>query len=722
MDSHKLFLPCPLFEEDLLTAEAERLGATGSRQTRAGVYCTATQETLQTLLLYSRIAGRLLLLAGEGENPEKTAASEKKTGDILYQAALEIPWEEFFDSGKSIVCKVTGLTGEGEHSGFLALRFKDAVADRFRDKTGQRPSVDKDNPDMPLEAHIDRDKIFFYMDLSPAGGLHRRGWRIRSTEAPLRENTAAALLVRAGWPETAARGGSLIDPLCGSGTFLIEAALMAGDIAPGLGRDRYGAESWNGFDHRLWKKLRSDAEARAVVGIHKIPRMAGSDRDFGAVKSALANVEKAGLGLLLKDGRLKIIPKALKDLTAADFKGLRPGLAVTNPPYGERLGEKEELPPLYRQIGYTLRKEFPGFRPALIAADKELGFETGFPAASLHTLMNGPLKCWFLMMGEAPADPLSVLTVSGQQFGNRIKKNLKERGAKSRKEGVTCWRLYDADLPDYNAAIDLYGDDYAVVQEYAAPSEIDRNKTERRLNEMLRSLPWLLGRHPENIFLKVRRRQKGKDQYDKNESPETTAVITEGVCRFLVNFTGYLDTGIFLDHRPVRLKIGALSAGKSFLNLFSYTGTATVHAAVGGAANSVSVDTSAAYQEWARKNLALNNQENPKHKLVREEVFQFLRTNREKFDLIFCDPPTFSNSKSRDGELDIQRDHGALLDLLWRTLAPWGMILFSCNFRKFAMEWSVPEGGTMREITAETIPFDFERSGGIHRCWEITRG
>lgn len=720
MASHKLFLPCPLFEEDLCAAEAVQLGAEGVRQTRGGVFCSAGQEALQKLLLEARIAGRVLLLAGEVAK-ENTGTGEK-TGDAVYAAAMQIPWEMFFEAEKSFVCRVTGLTGPQEHSGFLALRLKDAVADRFRDKTGKRPSVDREHPDIALEAHAEKDLFLFYLDLSPPEGLHHRGYRVRSTEAPLRENTAAALLIRAGWPEIASRGGSFVDPFCGSGTLLIEAALMAGGIAPGLAHDTFMAENWKEFDGRLWKRLHSDAVARAAAGLKKIPRLSGSDRDFGAVRATLLNGEKAGLGPLIEEGRLTVIHRELKTLAAGDFKGLRQGLIVTNPPYGERIGEKELLPPLFRQIGYTLRREFPGFRVAVIAADRELGFETGFPAAGIHPLMNGPLKCSLLMFGEAPADPLSVLTPSGQQFANRIKKNLKERGKRARKENISCWRLYDADLPDYNAAIDLYGEEFVVLQEYAAPAEIDKAKAGRRLNEMLRALPWLLERQPENIFLKVRRRQKGKDQYEKGELPETTAEVHEGACRFLVNFTGYLDTGIFLDHRPVRLRIASLAVGKRFLNLFCYTGTATVHAAVGGAASSVSVDTSAAYLEWARKNLALNNQEKPDHRLVREEVFQFLRSNREKFDLIFCDPPTFSNSKSRDGELDIQRDHGALLDLLWRTCAPGGTIIFSCNYRKFSLEWSVPEGGILREITQETIPFDFERSGGIHRCWEIIRG
>jgi 23S rRNA (guanine2445-N2)-methyltransferase / 23S rRNA (guanine2069-N7)-methyltransferase len=194
--------------------------------------------------------------------------------------------------------------------------------------------------------------------------------------------------------------------------------------------------------------------------------------------------------------------------------------------------------------------------------------------------------------------------------------------------------------------------------------------------------------------------------------------VGEGGLRFLVNLWDYLDTGLFLDHRPLRARIRSLARDKRFLNLFCYTGSVSVYAAAGGAAETTSVDLSQTYLEWATRNLALNGFGNTKHKLVSADAIEYLQNHSAMYDLIFVDPPTFSNSK-RAEDFDVQRDHVRLLQLCGDRLLPGGTILFSNNFRRFKLDAAELGGFAIQDISASTIPFDFERNQRIHKCWEL---
>lgn len=303
---------------------------------------------------------------------------------------------------------------------------------------------------------------------------------------------------------------------------------------------------------------------------------------------------------------------------------------------------------------------------------------------------------------------------------NRLKKNIDSIGKEMKKQGVSCYRLYDADMPEYSAAIDVYEGKWICLSEYAAPASIPEEDAQRRLEELILATERTTGIDLENIFVKRREIQKGSQQYTKHGTPSSSHffVINENGHRFSANFRDYLDTGIFLDHRPIRKYIEEHSNGKRFLNLFCYTASASVYAASGGALSTVSVDTNANYLDWAMKNMALNGFTQMNHFYYRSDSLAYLRENRDVFDLIFCDPPTFSNSKNRD-TFDVQRDHGYLIRSCMKHLSGNGTLIFSTNFTKFKMFGELYDEFEIEDITEQTIGDDFKRNSKIHRCYLI---
>jgi len=411
------------------------------------------------------------------------------------------------------------------------------------------------------------------------------------------------------------------------------------------------------------------------------------------------------------------------------------GLVITNPPYGERMGEKKSLEALYRGLGDCLKEGFSGWHASVFTANPELAKHMAIRSKKQYKLFNGALPCsllnfeihpsWY-MHARGPGRLLSerkgalVPDSGSEMFANRVRKNLKSIGKWARKNGITCYRLYDADMPEYAVAIDLY-DKRAHVQEYQAPAGVEPENARNRLNQIMTVLPDLLKIQPENIVLKVRKRTRGRDQYQKLGSSGRFFEVQENGLRFLVNLLDYLDTGLFLDHRITRQMIRDYSEGKSVLNLFSYTGTATVYAAAGGAMRTTSVDMSRAYLSWAQKNLVLNGHEASFHELVRADCLKWVTNCNDRYDLIFLDPPTFSNSKGMKDSFDIQRDHVALLMQVLKLLAPSGLLIFASNKRKFKIHSEELKGWNIKDITRPTIPRDFERNKRIHHCFEIRR-
>ena len=717
----ELYLTCPKSLEGLLLEEARGLGLEEAREQVAAVRGQASMETAYRLCLWSRLANRVLLVM---------ARFPLSNAEELYQGVHAIDWHEHLLPSGSLAVEFSGRGAGIDNTHFGALKVKDAIVDKLRTAQGERPSVDKLNPDLRVHLRLERGEAIVSLDLS-GHSLHQRGYRLQQGAAPLKENLAAAVLIRAGWPQLAAEGAALSDPMCGVGTLLIEAGLMAADIAPNLRRQQWGFTHWLGHVPALWQKLHEEAQARAQAGLAKPPLwIRGYEADPRLITPARNNIERAGLA-----DWVKIYQGELATFEPRPDQGQH-GLLVCNPPYGERLGDEASLLYLYQHLGERLRQSCLGWQAAIFTGAPELGKRMGLRSHKQYALFNGALPCKLLLMRIEPeqfvtsarpaentpplageSNTAARLSEGGQMFANRLQKNLKTLGKWAKKAGVECYRLYDADMPEYALAIDLYRD-WVHVQEYAAPRSIDPEKAQTRLLDALAAIPVALGIPSERVVIKRRERQAGTRQYERQAAQGQFMEVTEGGVRLLVNLTDYLDTGLFLDHRPMRLRIQQEAAGKRFLNLFCYTATATMHAAKGGARSTTSVDLSKTYLDWARRNLALNGF-SERHRLEQGDVMHWLAEDRGEYELIFIDPPTFSNSKRMEGVFDVQRDHVQLLDLAMARLAAGGTLYFSNNFRKFQLDDSLQQRYAVEEISAQTLDADFARNPKIHRAWRL---
>jgi 23S rRNA (guanine2445-N2)-methyltransferase / 23S rRNA (guanine2069-N7)-methyltransferase len=720
----RLFATAPRGLSSLLAEELRTLGCEEIREFPGGVGFRGTLRDAYRVCLWSRVASRVLLQLVRVPAPD---------ADILYQGVRSVAWEDHLSASGSLAVDFNGRNACIAHSHYGALKVKDAVVDQLRGPGGQRPSVVLEQPDIRINVHLRGDEAAVSLDLS-GEGLHRRGYRGQGVEAPLKENLAAAILLRAGWPEIAREGRPLIEPMCGSGTLPIEAALIAADIAPGLLRAHFGFLRWGQHQAKLWEDLLAEARERARTGRQRMPAIFGYDAEPRAIRAAAANVERAGLR-----GLIHLERRALADCEPPGSG--RAGLLVANPPYGERLGAAPQLMALYTSLGEILKQRFVGWRAAVLTGNAKLGHHLGLRAKRIHTLYNGAIECRLLRFEIGPEPLRDALPepsrgtlhgpdeggAGGEMFANRLRKNLRELGRWARREGIDCYRLYDADMPEYALAVDLYHGDrrWAHVQEYHAPPTVDPARAAERLRQALAALPLVLEVPAEQVFFKVRRRQKGRSQYERQGHQGAFHEVREGAYRFLVNFTDYLDTGLFLDHRLTRRLIGELASGRHFLNLFGYTGTATVYAAGGGALSTTTVDLSNTYLDWAQRNLSLNGLAGPSHRLVRADCLRWLaraaEERRSRYGLIFLDPPTFSASKGMTHTLDVQRDHADILRQVAALLEPEGILMFSNNRQRFRMDAAALADLRVEDITRSTISRDFARNPRIHNCWKITR-
>ncbi len=713
MKTQPWFASCPRGLESLLLDELRQLGADEARETVAGCSFEAPLAVAYRVALWSRLANRLLLPLEECPLAED--------GDV-YQPLVDLPWEDWLPKGLSFVVDFSGQSQAIRNTQFGAQRVKDAIVDRFRKRGLPRPSVARKGADVRFQARLHRGRLALSLDFV-GSSLHQRGYRLGTGRAPLKENLAAAMLLRADWPGIAARGGALIDPLCGSGTVVIEAAMMVADIAPGLKRARWAFEKLPMHNADQWRAILSDARARAERGrVRELPEIRGYDASRPVVDKAIENIREAGL-----EGIVRVICKPLAALKRPTHKPLTHGLVISNPPYGERLGDVESLRGLYRDWGEIMLREFPGWSAALLTTEKELGMATGLRSSKRYSLYNGSLACTLLLFElseENRLRPRSAAPVpakgQGEMFANRLRKNLKQLKRWAEREGVSCYRVYDADMPEYAVAVDRY-DGCVHVAEYRAPKGVDPEAATRRMDEVRAVLPGVFGIPESQVFYKVRERQRGRSQYQRESSGGEFMEVREGQARLLVNLSDYLDTGLFLDHRPMRMRVAAESRGRDVLNLFCYTGAVSVHAALGGARSTTSVDLSKTYLDWARRNLALNGFDDNAHQLVRADCREWLQQGDTQYDLVFLDPPSFSNSKRMEGDFDVQRDHVALVEGCMARLRPGGRLYFSNNLRSFKLDAGIAEKYTVEDISAETIDFDFRRTPRIHRCWAIAK-
>ncbi|WP_158100538.1 bifunctional 23S rRNA (guanine(2069)-N(7))-methyltransferase RlmK/23S rRNA (guanine(2445)-N(2))-methyltransferase RlmL [Neiella marina] len=706
---HKLFATCSLGLEYPLSIELGHFGASEIVQRQGGVSFTGDLECIYRVLLGTRTASRLFLTLADGI---------AKSGEDISMLAYQQDWSMLLPTNKPFTIEFVGSNREIRSTGYGAQCVKDGIFKQLSEEGFARPIIDNKNPSAVVRARLGGNKLSLMLDLT-GDSLHQRGYRTEAGEAPLRETVAAGLVLRSGWLDDIE--APFIDPMCGAGTILIEAAAMAAGVAPNADRDEFAIHKLPLHKPTLWQEIQSEVAVKGRRGLNKANfKLIGNDAHPEAIKRAKANAERAGVAQLIDFKQLALGDNPMTDSEA--------GYLVCNPPYGERLGDEAEVVSLYYHFGLQLRRKFVGKAFLLTSADDYI------PAFKLRSdkswmVMNGKLECQLLSFqlnalpeGAEPREEKLGITPSGQEFANRLAKNLSRIDKWAKRVPTDAYRVYDADLPEYNVAIDRYLD-CVVIQEYAPPKNIDAEKAKRRLLDVVLITPGLMNVSASNVFLKTRRNQSGTSQYQRVSTRKAWQVVHEYDCAFKVNLSDYLDTGLFLDHRITRHEFAKRAEGKRFLNLFCYTGSATVHAARAGASSTLSVDMSKTYLEWARENLAINHLIAPQHKFEQSDCFKFLKNSSSEFDLVFCDPPTFSNSKRMKNTLDVQRDHMELIRLIDKVLAPGGTIMFSNNYRRFKLDSEAIEalGYSIVDWNSKTLPEDFKRNPHIHHCWLLEK-
>ncbi|MGZ8215194.1 MAG: bifunctional 23S rRNA (guanine(2069)-N(7))-methyltransferase RlmK/23S rRNA (guanine(2445)-N(2))-methyltransferase RlmL, partial [Methylosarcina sp.] len=569
MPSYPLFATTPKGMESILVEELQYLGIEKLKPTLAGVAFDGDLGTAYRACLWSRTASRIFLVL---------SSFQVKTQDDLYHCVRKINWFEHMRPEDSFAVSFSAKNAPAiNNSHFGALRVKDAIVDQMRAKFQKRPSIDTEHPSIRVNVYLQGQEAQLSLDLS-GESLHRRGYREVSVKAPIKENLAAAILLKSGWANIAKRQGSLIDPMCGSGTLLIEGAMIAADYAPGLLRDYYGFFGWKKHDAECWQNLWNEAEQRKKAGLEKLPVIVGFDQNRHALNAALTHIERAGL-----KNKIHVERRDIEEAEPA--AGWNPGLVICNPPYGERLGDEKEMLELYKKFGETLKQRFVDWKAGIIITDPELGFRLGIRSKKPLTLFNGALECkllrmdiedsaFFIPKAKSRDERIEQVREGGltssvpgaaraEMFANRLEKNLKKLSKWARQNHISCYRGYDADLPEYAVAVDIYqGEEVWVnVQEYEPPKSIDQSKADQRLAGVLAEIPRILNISPDHVFLKIRRKQKSTDQYEKQGDQGLFHVIEEGRCKLWVNFQDYLDTGLFLDHRPIRTMIQQQAKG-----------------------------------------------------------------------------------------------------------------------------------------------------------------
>ncbi|BCQ38984.1 ribosomal RNA large subunit methyltransferase K/L [Erwinia rhapontici] len=634
--------------EELLKSELEALGAEGCQVVQGGVHFQGDDRLMYQSLMWSRLASRILL--------PLTECGVYSDLD-LYLGVQAIDWPAMFGSDQTFVVHFSGLNEVIRNSQYGALKVKDAIVDSFTRKNLPRPNVDREQADIRVNVWLNKDTASIALDLS-GDGLHQRGYRQQTGQAPLKENLAAAIVQRSGWQV----GSPLVDPMCGSGTLLIEAAMIASDRAPGLQRKHWGFTGWSQFNQSLWSDVTREAHERARKGLEETTsRFYGYDNDSRVIERARANARNAGLTDLIEFTTQDVLK-----LTNPLAQGVT-GTVLSNPPYGERLDSEPALIALHGQLGRIMKTHFGGWNLSLFSASPELLSCLQLRADRQFKAKNGPLDCVQKNYQLAENPTGAAAGQLAEDYANRLRKNTKKLDKWARQEGIECYRVYDADLPDYNVAVDRYGD-WVVVQEYAAPKTIEPAKARQRLFDVIAATLSVLELPANRLVLKTREKQKGKNQYQKLGEKGDFFEVGEFNAKLWVNLTDYLDTGLFLDHRVARKMLGQMSKGKDFLNLFAYTGSASVHAGLGGARSTTTIDMSRTYLEWAERNMRLNGLSGRQHRLMQADCLSWLRDADEQFDLIFIDPPTFSNSKRMEESFDVQRDHLDLMKDLKRLL------------------------------------------------------
>lgn len=747
--------------EAIVVRELKALGYE-SKVTRPGrIEFQGTLQDMCRANLWLRSSDRVLL---------RLAAFKANDFELLFETTRELPWEVWIQNDAEF--PVRAKTHKSTITSIPAIQraVKKAIVERLlsvRNKKENSNStiVPETGPPVAVEIALLEDEATLSIDTT-GDGLHRRGYRTLTGPAQIRETLAAAMVQLSFWKP----GRPFLDPFCGSGTIVIEAAMIGRNIAPGRNRT-FAAESWAAVPEAAWKQAREECDDLVLPNLEE--KLIAYDASGEALKLARYHASKAGVE---EDIHFQVHE-------FAEVQSSRHyGCLITNPPYGLRLGEDEEIEELYQSMPEVLRR-FTTWSHYILTA--RLDFETlvGQEASRRRKLYNGGVECtYFQFYGPKPTDkgkrPKQVADATGSdgnaqeasggsaeenvqptfgppkknvttrkpvqqafgglkeeakrqatEFTNRLKKLARHLRRWPTKRGITCYRIYDRDIPEIPLAVDLY-EDALHIAEYERPHDRTAAQHADWLDAMVKTAGEALGISQENLFVKYRERQRSSSQYSKFNNVKAVRIVQEDGLKFQVNLSDYLDTGLFLDHRATRGMVREVAKGKRFLNLFAYTGAFTVYAADGSAAATTTVDLSQKYLDWAKENLRINGLldlqsstgQKVGHRFVCSDIGDFLLglPEKETFDLAVVDPPTFSNSKDLEFDWDVQRDHAPMLLRLMKHITPGGIIFFSTNSRRFKFDAALlePQTTNIREISKHTVPEDF-RNKRIHRCWKI---
>ncbi len=711
MTNYQLLITCPKGIEETLKLELENLNLTINGMTVGGVKVETNLSGLYQCILNLRTANRVLI---------HLYSDKVKQAEDLTKQAEKFNWQQHFNVENTLWIDFNGNDENIRNTMFGAQCIKDGISDYFRNINGRRPAITKNQPDIKLKAIFRRGFVNVYLDVL-GKSLHQRGYRMQQGIAPLKENVASGLLMQAKWPEIAEQGGALIDPFCGSGTFLIEAWQIATKAVPGLQFGEFLELEWQDHDQTLWQGLYQQAKYHHQQAALKFEApILGFDIDSRTIEKAKNNIAAAGL-----EKCIQVAVKSIDNFSKPSH--LKSGLVICNPPFGERLSEVNELLDVYKNLGKQVKEQCLDWRLAVLTSEQKLSKAIGLKSFRQYKVKNGALDCMLALFEINEANKFNIeasksISNEGQVLLNRIKKNQKKLVPWLKQQSINSYRLYDADLPEYNVAIDVYsnveGGNYLHVQEYKAPKTLSDFKVEQRIKTVMDVLTIGLGYSLDKISLKQRQRQKGKKQYERVEQSNERMIVKDGSINCFVNLKDYLDTGLFLDHRRLRTSFDNIKAPAKFLNLFCYTGVASLHAAKNGAVTT-NVDLSHTYLNWAKDNFRINNHTIDKHDFIHADVLKWITESETKYEVIFCDPPSFSNSKRMEGVLDIQEDHPRIIELCMDLLTQNGQLYFSCNLKGFKLSKELSEIYKIEEMTRQTTSKDFDGSRNTHQSYKI---
>ncbi len=733
----KLTAACAFGLEAIVKRELISLGYDDAKVTQPGRICFAGDwDAVCRANIWLRTADRVLVEILSFNAPDF---------DALFDTVKEFDWSQFLprDAAFPVVAKsrLSALTSIPAIQRTVKKAMVESLQ-RYHDVT----SLEETGANFRVETALLNDVATVTLDTT-GPSLHKRGYRRLTAAAPIKETLAAALVNLSVWK----RERLLVDPFCGSGTIPIEAAMMGLNIAPGLQRE-FASSNWPIIDAACWSDAKS--AARDQIDRDRQLQIIGTDRDEEVLSLARYHAEQAGVA-----GQIHWQQSSFEDLRSKREYGC----LITNPPYGERLEQQQQLLGLYESIPAVMQR-LPTWSLFLITNMPKFEKLIQKTANRRRKLYNGRIECTYYQFlgprpprtqtstaglvsdhpvhieaptqtGEtktaksksvAPAEPVfaganSKDVEQSELFKNRLNKRARHLRRWPTKQGISCFRLYERDIPEIPLVVDRYADCLHIT-EYERPHERDLARHAAWLELMKKTAAATLDVPIQKVFMKTRQKNRDRSQYQKLDSAGKLIPVSEGGLKFLVNLSDYVDTGLFLDHRITRQMVREESAGKDFLNLFAYTGSFSVYAAAGGAKSTTTVDLSANYLNWARSNMAANNLVENHHQFVTSDSLKFLEKAkldpRARFDLAVVDPPTYSNSKSTDEDWDVQKSHVTLLNLLRQVMHEDGIVFFSTNFRRFKLAENEIQGFQFREISNQTVPADF-RNRRIHRCWRM---